>query len=113
MSTTDATDPVTAILDILDASTDDDYSTEDAKPDRIARADAHTNQQKRAYHQSDALYIRGGAQGGVEVTPLDGRETAPLAATPRLFLQPSGEPRGFFEAVVGGRSGGTPGTRRG
>ncbi|MBD3664077.1 gamma-glutamyltransferase [Sulfitobacter sp. TSTF-M16] len=44
------------------------------------------------------------------VTTLDGRETAPLAATPRLFQTNEGEPMGFFDAVVGGRSVGTPGT---
>lgn len=45
-----------------------------------------------------------------EITTLDGRETAPLAATPRLFQDGSGEPLKFFDAVVGGRSVGTPGT---
>ena len=45
-----------------------------------------------------------------QVTTLDGRETAPLAATPRLFQDASGEPLKFFEAVVGGRSVGAPGT---
>ncbi len=45
-----------------------------------------------------------------EVTTLDGRETAPLAATPRLFQNAEGEPLGFWDAVVGGRSVGTPGT---
>ncbi len=45
-----------------------------------------------------------------EVTTLDGRETAPLAATPRLFQDDAGEPLKFFDAVVGGRSVGTPGT---
>lgn len=45
-----------------------------------------------------------------EVTTLDGRETAPLAATPRLFQTEDGEPMGFWDAVVGGRSVGTPGT---
>lgn len=44
------------------------------------------------------------------MTTLDGRETAPLAATPRLFQTETGEPMGFFDAVVGGRSVGTPGT---
>jgi gamma-glutamyltranspeptidase/glutathione hydrolase len=44
------------------------------------------------------------------MTTLDGRETAPLAATPRLFQDETGEPLGFFDAVVGGRSVGTPGT---
>ena len=45
-----------------------------------------------------------------ELTTFDGRETAPLAATPRLFQDASGEPLKFFDAVVGGRSVGTPGT---
>jgi gamma-glutamyltranspeptidase/glutathione hydrolase len=44
------------------------------------------------------------------LTTLDGRETAPLDATPRLFQNDLGEPLGFFDAVVGGRSVGTPGT---
>ena len=44
------------------------------------------------------------------ITTLDGRETAPLEATPRLFQGPDGQPLKFFEAVVGGRSVGTPGT---
>lgn len=44
------------------------------------------------------------------LTTLDGRETAPLAVTPRLFQDETGEPLGFFDAVVGGRSVGTPGT---
>lgn len=45
-----------------------------------------------------------------EVTTLDARETAPLAATPRLFQDENGAPLKFFDAVVGGRSVGTPGT---
>lgn len=45
-----------------------------------------------------------------EVTTLDGRETAPLAATPKLFQDDAGAPLRFFDAVVGGRSVGTPGT---
>jgi gamma-glutamyltranspeptidase/glutathione hydrolase len=44
------------------------------------------------------------------LTTLDGRETAPLAATPQLFQDENGAPLGFFDAVVGGRSVGTPGT---
>jgi gamma-glutamyltranspeptidase / glutathione hydrolase len=44
------------------------------------------------------------------VTTLDGRETAPLAATPQLFQDAKGDPLKFFDAVVGGRSVGTPGT---
>lgn len=45
-----------------------------------------------------------------KLTTLDGRETAPLEATPTLFQDVEGEPLGFFDAVVGGRSVGTPGT---
>ena len=45
-----------------------------------------------------------------EITTLDGRETAPRAATPTLFQDEAGEPLGFFDAVVGGLSVGTPGT---
>lgn len=45
-----------------------------------------------------------------EITTLDGRETAPLAVTPQLFQNDAGEPLKFFDAVVGGRSVGTPGT---
>ena len=44
------------------------------------------------------------------LTTLDGRETAPLAATPTLFQDDAGAPLKFFDAVVGGRSVGTPGT---
>ncbi len=46
------------------------------------------------------------------LTTLDGRETAPLAAKPTYFQDDSGEPLGFFDAVVGGLSVGTPGTPR-
>lgn len=45
-----------------------------------------------------------------EITTLDGRETAPMAATPTLFQDENGEPLKFFDAVVGGLSVGTPGT---
>lgn len=45
-----------------------------------------------------------------EVTTLDGRETAPAAVTPQLFQDADGEPLKFFDAVVGGRSVGVPGT---
>ena len=40
----------------------------------------------------------------------DGRETAPIAATPDLFLTADGTPMKFGAALVGGRSVGTPGT---
>ena len=46
------------------------------------------------------------------LTTLDGRETAPLDARPTLFQDENGEPLGFYDAVVGGRSVGTPGTPR-
>lgn len=45
-----------------------------------------------------------------EITTLDGRETAPLEARPTLFQDAEGEPLKFFDAVVGGRSVGVPGT---
>lgn len=45
-----------------------------------------------------------------QTTTLDGRETAPFEATPTLFQTPDGERMKFFDAVVGGRSVGTPGT---
>lgn len=44
-----------------------------------------------------------------KVTTLDGRETAPAAATPERFMK-DGKPMPFREAVVGGRSVGVPGT---
>ncbi|WP_305557396.1 gamma-glutamyltransferase [Thalassospira sp.] len=44
------------------------------------------------------------------LTTLDGRETAPMAATDTLFQTASGEAMKFYDAVVGGRSVGTPGT---
>ena len=47
-----------------------------------------------------------------EVSAYDGRETAPAAATPELFLTPEGEPMKFWDAVVGGRSVGVPGLAR-
>jgi gamma-glutamyltranspeptidase/glutathione hydrolase len=42
----------------------------------------------------------------------DGRETAPSAATPDLFLDAGGDPMDFSDAVVGGRSVGAPGLLR-
>ena len=44
------------------------------------------------------------------VTTYDGRETAPMAAKPTLFQDEEGEKLKFWDAVVGGRSVGTPGT---
>ena len=46
---------------------------------------------------------------GHQVEAFDGRETAPAAADSKLFLTPAGTPMTFIDAVVGGRSVGTPG----
>lgn len=51
------------------------------------------------------------AQSGT-VTTFDGRETAPKGATAELFLGADSKPLKFFDAVVGGRSVGTPGVVR-
>jgi gamma-glutamyltranspeptidase/glutathione hydrolase len=48
---------------------------------------------------------------GRDVVTLDGRETAPMGATPDLFLE-QGRPLPFMQGVVGGRSVGTPGVVR-
>jgi gamma-glutamyltranspeptidase/glutathione hydrolase len=47
-----------------------------------------------------------------QLTSFDARETAPLDATPTLFQNVDGKPFSFSEAVIGGRSVGTPGTPR-
>lgn len=47
--------------------------------------------------------------GSNELITYDGRETAPASATPDLFLQPDGKPVRWIDAVIGGRSVGTPG----
>jgi gamma-glutamyltranspeptidase/glutathione hydrolase len=49
---------------------------------------------------------------GKAVRTYDGRETAPAGATEKLFLQANGQPMGFKEAQIGGRSVGTPGVLR-
>lgn len=49
---------------------------------------------------------------GQRAQAFDGRETAPAAATDKLFLQPDGKPMPFMAGVVGGRSVGTPGVLR-
>lgn len=60
--------------------------------------------------------IGGGAfllhAAGSKVEAYDGRETAPAAATEALFLKADGQPMAFYDAVVGGRSVGTPGVMR-
>ena len=49
---------------------------------------------------------------GRTLRAFDGRETAPRAATPNLFLKADGSPMAFDQAVVGGRSVGAPGVLR-
>ncbi|HEV2559704.1 MAG TPA: gamma-glutamyltransferase [Microvirga sp.] len=49
---------------------------------------------------------------GQSMTTLDGRETAPAAARPERFLDAEGKPMKLYDAVVGGRSVGVPGTVR-
>lgn len=48
---------------------------------------------------------------GSKVMAVDGRETAPAAATDQLFMK-DGKPMAFYDGVVGGRSVGAPGTVR-
>jgi gamma-glutamyltranspeptidase/glutathione hydrolase len=49
---------------------------------------------------------------GKQVQAFDGRETAPAAATERLFQNPDGTPVSRVAGVVGGRSVGAPGVLR-
>jgi gamma-glutamyltranspeptidase/glutathione hydrolase len=49
---------------------------------------------------------------GQRTQAYDGRETAPAGATPALFLDATGKPLPFMDAVVGGRSVGVPGALR-
>ncbi len=49
---------------------------------------------------------------GRNVEAFDGRETAPAAATEKLFIGADGQPLPFIQAVLGGHSVGTPGTLR-
>ncbi len=46
------------------------------------------------------------------ISAFDGREVAPAADTPALFLDAEGRPLKFYDAVIGGRSVGVPGTLR-
>ncbi len=46
------------------------------------------------------------------VTAYEGRETAPAAATPDMFLGPNGRPESFANVGVGGLAVGVPGARR-
>ena len=53
------------------------------------------------------LYHDAGTQ---RLIAYDGRETAPATAAPDRFLGADGQPLAFYDAVVGGRSVGIPGT---
>ena len=55
-----------------------------------------------------ALLLNWDAASGA-ATAFDGREAAPAAARPDLFLRPDGTPLPFYEAVLSGRSVGVPG----
>jgi gamma-glutamyltranspeptidase / glutathione hydrolase len=50
--------------------------------------------------------------GAERIHAYDGRETAPFAASPELFMDSAGKPLSFREALVGGRSVGVPGAAR-
>src|SRR3546814_20197668 len=43
-----------------------------------------------------------------QIATIDGRETAPVAATPDRLLDANGQPRGFMDVVRGRVSGGFP-----
>ena len=47
-----------------------------------------------------------------EVTAYEGREVAPKAAGPDLFLDANGKPRSFFDVGIGGRAVGVPGAMK-
>ncbi|NNM81844.1 MAG: gamma-glutamyltransferase [Burkholderiales bacterium] len=47
-----------------------------------------------------------------KISAFDGRETAPMADGPDLFLDRNGKPLQFYAAVVGGKSVGVPGNLR-
>jgi gamma-glutamyltranspeptidase/glutathione hydrolase len=56
-----------------------------------------------------ALYFDAASHG---VSSWDGRETAPAAVRPDLFLDHNGQPISHAEAAIGGRAVGVPGTLR-
>ncbi len=51
-------------------------------------------------------------QSAKQLRTYDGRETAPMKATAELFNGPDGQPMSWRDALVGGRSVGTPGVLR-
>jgi gamma-glutamyltranspeptidase/glutathione hydrolase len=58
------------------------------------------------------LFYSGRADGGGSITAYEGRETAPAAATPDMFLGANGRPESFANIGVGGLAVGVPGALR-
>ncbi|URW76991.1 gamma-glutamyltransferase [Sphingomonas donggukensis] len=58
-----------------------------------------------------SFWVRHSAKGGLDT--IDARETAPMAAGPRLFYTADGQPMDHRVAVPGGKSVGVPGALRG
>ncbi|HKJ72983.1 MAG TPA: gamma-glutamyltransferase [Alphaproteobacteria bacterium] len=58
------------------------------------------------YQASDAPGV------GSQITSYEGREVAPKAAGPDLFLDANGKPRSFFDVGIGGRAVGVPGAMK-
>jgi gamma-glutamyltranspeptidase/glutathione hydrolase len=50
--------------------------------------------------------------GGAEIVAYEGRETAPAAATPEMFLDANGNPEGYARVSFGGLPVGVPGAMR-
>ena len=57
------------------------------------------------------FFVYHDAKAGKTFT-VDGRETAPMSASPQLFLDANGKPLNFFQAFPGGKSVGVPGNIR-
>lgn len=70
MSVTSETNPILAVIDILDASAAADWSNANGKPERIDRDGEYSMSDKRAYEGDDAVYV-GRADGGGVIEPLD------------------------------------------
>ncbi|HYD78682.1 MAG TPA: gamma-glutamyltransferase [Paucimonas sp.] len=58
------------------------------------------------------MYYDGTVKNDIVVKAYDGRETAPAAASEKLFRTPEGKAMDFYQGVVGGRSVGVPGVLR-
>ena len=57
-------------------------------------------------------FLLGYDRAAGELYGFDGRETAPAATRPELFLNAAGQPLAFYDAVIGGRSVAVPGALR-